>query len=127
MINIYKRRKELNLTLEEIARVIGVSKSTVKKWEAGYIKNMRRDKIVKLATALNVSPIEILNIDSSPQSSELQASILNDNLTKKLDDLLSKAFGEKTEDTFALIIKDKKIFLANSKTSHLKYILEFIK
>ena len=37
---IYDRRKELGLTLEEVGNAVGVSKSTVKKWENGlhYIR-----------------------------------------------------------------------------------------
>ena len=127
MINIYKRRKELNLTLEEIACFVGVSKSTVKKWEAGYIKNMRRDKIKKLATILDVCPLEFLSLDVPLQNSQLPVSFLNENLTEKLAAILAEAFDTKIEDTFALIIKDKKIFLANSQTNHLKYILDSIK
>lgn len=34
--NIEQRRKELKLTLEQIGNFVGVSKSTVKKWESGY-------------------------------------------------------------------------------------------
>ena len=60
---IYSRRKELGLTLEEIGNATGVSKSTVKKWENGFIANMRRDKIEKLAKVLQISPIALLGID----------------------------------------------------------------
>ena len=78
-INIYDRRKELNLTLEDVGKAVGVSKSTVKKWESGFIKNMRRDKIILLAKTLKVSPIDILKCgeksnslpESQPASQEL--------------------------------------------------------
>ena len=60
---IYSRRRELGLTLEEIGNATGVSKSTVKKWENGFIANMRRDKIEKLAKVLQISPIVLLGID----------------------------------------------------------------
>lgn len=53
---IYKLRAERGLTLEELAAKIGVSKSTIQKWETGSIKEMRRDKIQALADALGVSP-----------------------------------------------------------------------
>jgi len=53
---IYKRRKELGMTLEELGNAVGVSKSTVKKWESGIIANMRSDKIAELARALNLDP-----------------------------------------------------------------------
>ena len=53
---IKRRRNELDLTLEEIGKATGVSKSTVKKWETGFISNMGREKIAKLAKILSVSP-----------------------------------------------------------------------
>ena len=59
---IYNRRKELGLTLEEVGNAVGVSKSTVKKWENGFISNMRRDKIEKLAKVLEISPVRLLGI-----------------------------------------------------------------
>ena len=59
---IYQRRKALGLTLEEVGNAVGVSKSTVKKWENGYISNMRRDKIEKLSKILEISPIRLLGI-----------------------------------------------------------------
>lgn len=59
---IYERRKALGLTLEEVGNAVGVSKSTVKKWENGFISNMRRDKIEKLAKILEISPVRLLGI-----------------------------------------------------------------
>lgn len=57
---IFNRRKELGLTLEEIGKATGVSKSTVKKWENGFIANMRKDKIEFLAKALNIDPLVLI-------------------------------------------------------------------
>jgi transcriptional regulator with XRE-family HTH domain len=49
-------RERNSMTLEELGNKVGVGKSTVRKWENGMIANMRRDKIAKLANALNCSP-----------------------------------------------------------------------
>lgn len=49
-------RLERGLTLEELGNMVGVGKSTVRKWESGQIANMRRDKIAALAKALGVPP-----------------------------------------------------------------------
>lgn len=51
---IVSRRKELGLTLEDIGKAVGVGKSTVRKWETGEIKEMRRDKIASLAAVLQI-------------------------------------------------------------------------
>jgi len=53
---IKERRLELKLTLEEVGEAVGVGKSTVRKWETGLIKNMKRDKIALLAKSLDISP-----------------------------------------------------------------------
>lgn len=66
---IKKRRIELDLTLEQVGDLVGVQKSTVMKWETGFIENMRRDKIVLLAKALQVSPLWILGIEESNEYS----------------------------------------------------------
>ena len=61
--DIYARRKELGLTLEDIGKACNVGKSTVKKWETGTIENMKRDKIALLANVLKVSPLQIMGIE----------------------------------------------------------------
>lgn len=58
---IAHRRKELGYTLEQVGEMVGVGKSTVRKWETGYIQNMRRDKIALLADALRMSPAELID------------------------------------------------------------------
>lgn len=60
---IKKRREDLHLTLEQIGDYVGVGKSTVKKWESGFISNLRRDKIAKLAEILQISPLELIYDD----------------------------------------------------------------
>lgn len=57
---IKKLRTEKGMTLEELGNKVGVGKSTVRKWENGMIANMRRDKISKVAVALNVSPAYLM-------------------------------------------------------------------
>lgn len=65
--NIGNKIKELRLnkgmTLEELGNAVGVTKSTVRKWENGMIANMRRDKIAVLSKALDVSPAVLLGWD----------------------------------------------------------------
>ena len=67
---INQRRSTLNLTLEEVGTAVGVSKSTVKKWEDGYISNMRRDKIAKLAKVLKLSPVSLITGELIEESSK---------------------------------------------------------
>lgn len=56
-------RREKGLTLEQVADVVGVGKSTVRKWETGMIANMKRDKIASLAKALGTTPEYLMGWD----------------------------------------------------------------
>lgn len=58
---IRRRRKKLGLTLEEVASQLNVSKSTVSKWERGFIVNLKRDKVIALSKLLNISPVELID------------------------------------------------------------------
>ena len=58
-------RLKNNMTLEQVGDLVGVGKSTVRKWESGDIANMRRDKIAKLATALGTSPAYLMGWDET--------------------------------------------------------------
>lgn len=124
-INIYDRRKELNLTLEDIGKAVGVSKSTVKKWESGYIKNMRRDKIVLLAEILRVSPMDILECGKHPA-----IPISGIPATKELTDIYS-LLADKLKQTGAvensmIIYTKNRFFFLDSDTASLQLISEII-
>ena len=57
------RRQELGLTMKEVAGLVGVNEGTISRWESGDIANMRRDKIMALAKALQISPAVIMEWD----------------------------------------------------------------
>lgn len=59
------RRLEKGMTLQEVGDLVGVGKSTVRKWETGMIRNMGRDKILALSAALDLKPSDLLEEDSA--------------------------------------------------------------
>jgi transcriptional regulator with XRE-family HTH domain len=59
-MKIKQLRLEKGMTLEQVATIVGVGKSTVRKWETGMIANMGRDKIARLATALSTTPAYLM-------------------------------------------------------------------
>ena len=76
-IKIKRLRLEKNMTLEQVATIVGVGKSTVRKWETGMIVNMKRDKIALLAKALGTTPAYLMGWkedakkDNSPDALKL--------------------------------------------------------
>ena len=67
---ISERRLQLGKTLDDVGRDVGVSKSTVQRWESGNIQNMRRDKLVGLARALATTPAYLMGWTDDPEDYE---------------------------------------------------------
>lgn len=63
---IHSRRTELDLTMKQVADAVGVSEATVSRWEAGNIKNIKRDKIALLSEALKLSPLTFITGEVQP-------------------------------------------------------------
>ena len=60
------RRKELKLTLVEVAEACKVSEATVSRWESGDIENMRRDRIAAYAKILRLNPNVLMEVTPPP-------------------------------------------------------------
>ena len=67
---IYYLRTKNSMTLEELGNKVGVGKSTVRKWENGMIANMKRDKILKVAEALNTTPAYLMGWDEAKEETK---------------------------------------------------------
>lgn len=69
---IKKIRLEKNLTLEEIAKKIGVSKATVQRYESGVIANIPQENIEKIAEAMDISPSYLMGWSKHPKLQNLK-------------------------------------------------------
>ena len=74
---IRDRRIALELTLDELGKKVGVGASTVRIWDTGFIKDMRSDKIQKVADALDVTPAYLMGWDESQSVSVEQVHTNN--------------------------------------------------
>ena len=98
---IKEKRQELGLTYEQLGNLIGVGKSTVRKWETGMIENMRRDNIIALSKALNISPAILMGWDVKEINTQDKTNLNN----------LSKEYQKHLEDLRKLNdIGKKKVF-----------------
>ena len=60
---IKERRLALNLSYQELAEKTGMSKSTLQRYETGFIRNLSVYRLEILAQALDVSPIYLMGWD----------------------------------------------------------------
>ena len=65
---IKKLRREKGITQEELGKIIGVQRSTINKYEKGFVKNMKRSSIQTMADYFGVSPSYLLGISASQES-----------------------------------------------------------
>lgn len=74
---IKERRLELGLTQEELGKMIGVKDPAIYKYEAGIVENIKRSTQLKLAQALQMSPVELFysDEDTTPTKEALLDSI----------------------------------------------------
>lgn len=86
---IKSRRLELGLTLDEVAQKIGVAASTFQRYESGEIKNMRRDKVKKIADVLELSPSYLMGWSEQSDTTEFDSSQY-DNIIPLKKDYLKK-------------------------------------
>lgn len=60
-------RKAKNITLLELGKLVGISESTVKRYEDGSIKSVSIDMLKKFSAALNIQPADLMGWDTPPQ------------------------------------------------------------
>ena len=75
------KRKELGLTLAQIAEKIGVTEATVQRWESGNIKSLRHERIAKLADILGVTPSVLMGWDEPTAPTLPSPTITEDTVT----------------------------------------------
>lgn len=81
---IKQRRTELGLTLLDVAKLVGVSEATVSRWESGNISNMRRDKIHRLAKALQLPTSYLAGYDTEENSGTIPEHIKSIPIAKNI-------------------------------------------
>ena len=57
---IANRRKEIGMTMDDLATKVGVAKSTIQRYEAGKIEKIKLPVIESIANALGVNPSWII-------------------------------------------------------------------
>ena len=108
-IRIKELRQAKGLTLEQVANVVGVGKSTVRKWETGMIANMKRDKIASLAKALGTTPAYLMGWKEESPSPSKETDL------SEGEKALLELFRQVPEDHQQLVLQMIRVALGTSK------------
>ena len=108
-------RREAGMTMDALAKSVGVAKSTIQRYEAGKIEKVKLPVIESIANALNVNPSWIIGksndrdiqIPSSNQSYDLKAAFFGG-----IDPTLSKdeqdAMWEEAQDYMRFKLQQRR-------------------
>lgn len=101
--NLKKIRKEHNLSQEQLAEKLGVSRQSVSKWESNQAYP-EMDKVTKLCQMFNLNIDDLFNQDIKEVSNNKQSK---NNINKYIDDFLD--YITKTIDMFSIMKFKEKI------------------
>lgn len=87
--NIRKIRKEKKLTQKELGKLCGMSEAQIRHYELNY-KKPKIETLQKIATALDISYFELLDISETTKESNIQKITLNVEI-KNIDEETKKA------------------------------------
>ena len=101
--NLKKIRKDKNLSQEQLAEKLGVSRQSVSKWESNQAYP-EMDKVIQLTKLFNLNMDELLNQDISETTKEKQSKNI---LNKYIEEILN--FTSKTVNMFINMSLKNKI------------------
>lgn len=108
MARMKNRRIELDISYQALADMVGISKSTLQRYETGNIRNMPVDKLEAVAKALKVSPAYLMGWEDDKRGFQ----IMNDfNESTKAAHFDGTEYTEEQLDrikSFAEFIKQEK-------------------
>ncbi len=87
-LKIKRKRKSLSLTQLQLAEKIGLTESSVSRYEAGKISTMPISTLNKICLALNITLVELLGLkQSKPLEYDLKSILVSiEELLVSLDD-----------------------------------------
>lgn len=91
------RREELNITQKKLAGLLGVTHSTVSRWESGYIKEIKRAQIYLLSKYLYIPIDTILGLSNETSTEDLEVVKKRISIQSKLENINDEAKLENIE------------------------------
>lgn len=129
---IKKRRKELNLSLKDIAKKLDVSESSISRYENEEIKNMGIDKLIPLSEILQVDIKELLN-DINFSRKKKKATLKEIEIANKLkilrieNNLSLKKVADFLNITSSTILKYENADITNIPIDNINKLAEIYK
>lgn len=109
-------RLELNMSYQDLADKTGISRSTLQRYETGYIKNLPIDKFELIANALNISAATLMGLKEETPISKEQQQI----------NTISNYLYENSKVTLGEIKRGKKVDILSENKIIATYDVELV-
>lgn len=123
--NIKKARNNLDLTLDDVAKVVGVSRQTIQRYESGVIGNIPSDKLERLAVALKTTPGALMGWDNNnnPELTKKDEREIESDLEDMLNSMAAAAYDgqDDIEDIEAFKATIRAAMIQAKKLAKKKY------
>lgn len=109
---IKQRRIEMGLSIEELGKRLGKNRSTVYRYETGYIENLPLDVIPPIAEALGTTPAYLMGWGAEDESKNEQSA--QSELSARKKEFIAKVEGmsdeqlERLEQILSLVENTKQ-------------------
>lgn len=115
-------RKEKNMTLDDVAKTVGVAKSTIQRYEAGLISAPKLPVLVAIANALDVSESWLKGM-SDDKTIVKKADINTDRVPIPVLGEVSAGLGKYAADNITgYIMEDKKQMTSDCEYVYLRVV-----
>ena len=72
------KRKEMGMTMKDVADRIGVSEATVSRWESGSVGSMKRQNVAALARLFDLSPAVLMDWEEYEEENATRKMLIRD-------------------------------------------------
>lgn len=116
-------RESRNISADELAKAIGVNKATVHRYETGYFKSIKMDKLEGISKFLNVS-INYLTGEADYKYFNKTIDLVFDTKPTEISDILNISLNMLNQDNISNNGKPVKQDDINSLIKYIEFILE---
>lgn len=119
-------RERRNVSAEELAEAIGVNKATVHRYETGYFKSIKQNRLDSIAEFLNVSKSYLVGDSSDMYYKETINSVFEVK-PRDLSEILNMSIDLLTQDDIIIEGKPVNKDNINALIHYMEFILELAK
>lgn len=104
---IKKRRSQLNMTLDDVGKLVGVTRATIQRYENGNIINIPSDKIELIAKALRTTPSYLMGWEEDKKQTNKFLTNEEKEILEPYNKLNTEGKNKSVEYTWDLVASNK--------------------